>query len=67
MNGYGRILVGGLLSLALLYVTIAASFPSRAAVSQMIEVESPYVQDRNLILHRLDQIEGKIDRLLEQE
>lgn len=58
------VLVGGLLSLMVLLATLGATFPTRASVSEMIQKESPYVQDRSLILHRLEQIEKKLDQLL---
>ena len=58
-------LIGALLSFAVLFVTVAATFPTGSAVSKMISLESPYVRDRSLILYRLEQIEKKLDKLLE--
>jgi hypothetical protein len=60
-------LVGFVFSLLLLIATIGASSPSRAEVSKMILLESPYVQDQKLLLYRLKQIEGKLDELLRTE
>lgn len=61
------VLVGSVLSLLVLLATLGATFPTRVDVSKQISLESPYVKDRSLILYRLEQIEKKLDRLLEQE
>lgn len=47
--------------------TVGANFPTKDAVSKMIAQESPYVKDQSLILHRLEQIERKVDKLLEAD
>lgn len=60
------VLIGALISLSALVATFAATSVSEADVVKMITLESPYVQDRSLILYRLEQIENKLDRLLEQ-
>lgn len=52
-------------SLLVLVATMGATFPTRTAVSKQISLESPYVKDQSLILYRLEQIEKKLDRLLE--
>lgn len=68
MKNYGgRILatlIGVVLSLIVLLATLGATFPTKAEVSRMIQIESPYVKDESLILYRLEQIEEKLDRLL---
>lgn len=58
-------LVGCVLSLLVLVTTMGATFPTKDAVSKMIVQESPYVRDQSLILYRLEQIERKLDKLLE--
>ena len=58
-------LVGGIISLLVLVSTLGATFPTKEAVSKMIVQESPYVRDQSLILYRLEQIEKKLDKLLE--
>lgn len=58
-------LAGCVISLVVLIATLGATFPTKETVSKMIELESPYVKDQSLILYRLEQIEGKLDRLLE--
>lgn len=58
---------GCILSLLVLVAVTGATIPTRKAVSQMIVTESPYVRDRDLILYRLEQIEKKLDLLLDQE
>ena len=59
------VLIGALISFVVLFVTVAATFPTESAVSKMISLESPYVKDRSLILYRLEQIEKKLDKLIE--
>ncbi len=60
-------LVGFVFTLLVLLATMGATFPTKGAVSRMIEVESPYVKDQSLILYRLEQIEKKLDQLLQSE
>jgi hypothetical protein len=58
-------LVGALVSALVLLAAMGATFPTKGEVSRRIEKESPYVADRNLILHRLGEIERKVDKLLD--
>lgn len=58
-------LVGCVFSLLVLIATLGATFPTKEAVSKMIVQEAPYTQDRSLILYRLEQIERKLDKLLQ--
>ena len=60
-------LVGVSLSLLIVLATMGATFPTKTAVSRQIELESPYVKDRSLILHRLGKIETKLDQLLDRD
>ena len=60
------VLVGSLLSLLVLLCTMGAAFQTEGAVSKQIELESPYTKDRSLILYRLEQIEKKLDQLLQE-
>lgn len=66
----GRItatLVGFVASLLILVATMGATFTTEGAVSRQVKLESPYVQDRSLILYRLEQIEKKLDDLLSRQ
>ncbi len=60
-------LAGCLVSLLVLTATMGATFQTEADVSYQIATESPYVKDQSLILYRLEQIEKKLDLLLEAE
>ena len=60
------VLVGSILSLLVLLCTMGAAFQTEEAVSKQIVLESPYTKDRSLILYRLEQIEKKLDRLLQE-
>lgn len=60
------VLVGSVLSLLVLLCTMGAAFQTEEAVSKQIELESPYTKDRSLILYRLEQIEKKLDQLLQE-
>lgn len=60
------VLVGSVLSLLVLLCTMGAAFQTEEAVSKQIVLESPYTKDRSLILFRLEQIEKKLDRLLQE-
>ena len=60
------VLVGSVLSLLVLLCTMGAAFQTEGAVSKQIELESPYTKDRSLILYRLEQIEKKLDQLLQE-
>ena len=60
------VLVGSFLSLLVLLSTMGATFQTEEAVSKQIKLESPYVQDRSLILYRLEQIEKKQDEILKR-
>jgi len=60
------VLVGSILSLLVLLCTMGAAFQTEEAVSKQIKLESPYTKDRSLILFRLEQIEKKLDRLLQE-
>ena len=57
-------LLVGVPSLLVLVATLGATFPTKGAISKMIALESPYVQDQSLILYRLGEIEKKLDLLL---
>jgi len=59
-------MVSGLVSLLILLAVLGATFPTKNAVSNQIKLESPYTKDRSLILYRLEQIEKKLDTLLQQ-
>ena len=54
-------------SLLVLVGMVGANFPTKEVVSQMIAQESPYVQDRKLILYRLDQIKEQLDEVLDNQ
>ena len=58
---------GFVLSAGVLAVTLGAILPTKGMVSAMISLESPYVKDRNLILYRLEQIDKKLNQLLERD
>ena len=58
--------VGGLISSLVLLSTLGATFQTEEAVSKQILLESPYVQDRSLIIYRLEQIEKKQDEILKR-
>ncbi len=60
-------LAGCLVSLLVLTATMGATFQTETDVSLQIATESPYVKDQSLILYRLEQIEKKLDILLEAE
>jgi len=60
------VLVGSVLSLLVLLCTMGAAFQTEEAVSKQIVLESPYTKDRSLILFRLEQIEKKLDQLLQE-
>ena len=60
------VLVGSVLSLLVLLCTMGAAFQTEEAVSKQITLESPYTKDRSLILFRLEQIEKKLDQLLQE-
>ena len=60
-------LAGFVVSLVVLLATMGATFTTEANVSKQVKLESPYVQDRSLILYRLEQIEKKLDDLLSRE
>lgn len=60
------VLVGSILSLLVLLCTMGTAFQTEGAVSKQIELESPYTKDRSLILYRLEQIEKKLDQLLQE-
>jgi len=57
-------LLVGIPSLLVLVATLGATFPTKATVSKMIVLESPYAKDQSLILYRLGEIEKKLDLLL---
>ena len=57
--------VASFISLLILTVTMGATFQTEEDVAHQISTESPYVQDRSLILYRLESIEKKLDRLLQ--
>ena len=59
-------MVSCVLSLLILLAVLGATFPTKSAVSTQIKLESPYVGDRSLILYRLEQIEKKLDMLLQK-
>jgi len=61
------VLGGSTISLLILVATLGATIPTKEIVSRMIAQETPYVQDRSLILYRLKQIEKKLDKLLESD
>jgi hypothetical protein len=60
-------LVGCVVSLLVLAATMGAAFQTEDAVSKQIATESPYVKDQSLILYRLEQIEKKVDLLLQEK
>jgi hypothetical protein len=57
-------LAGCIVSLLVLLATMGATFATPDDVSKQISLESPYVQDRTLVLYRLEQIEKKQDEIL---
>jgi hypothetical protein len=59
--------LGAIISLVSMAAVLGATFPTKAEVSHKIATESPYVQDRKLILYRLDEIQDSLDTLLERE
>lgn len=61
------VLAASLVSLLVLTATMGATFQTEEGVSRQIEVESPYVKDRNLILHRLGEIEKKLDSIIKYQ
>lgn len=56
-NGLGKILVAAMVSIlgtiSIGYMTLANKHVTRAEASEMIQKESPYIKDKNLILHEL--------------
>ncbi len=56
-----------LLGCVISLLALGATAVSKDEVSSQISLESPYVQDRSLLLYRLKQIEIKLDRLLALE
>lgn len=56
--------IGTICTLLLMYVTVVSSYVTRADVSRMIEVESPYVQDAKWIKEKLGTMDTKLDTLL---
>jgi len=57
LNGVGKILIGGVVSLLVAgiatHMAVATKHVTRSEASVMIEKESPYVKDRNLIINEL--------------
>ena len=75
-NGLGKLIIAALLSIggtvAVGYMTLANKHITRSEASVMIQKESPYNADKNLILHELEALgEGQrtmsdtMQRLLE--
>ncbi len=60
-------LVGVVATLLVMYVVVVGTYVTRADVSRMIEVESPYVQDAKWIKEKLDTMDKKLDELLNQK
>ena len=59
-------LIASMISLVVLLAVVGATVPTESAVSKQIKLESPYTGDRSLILYRLEQIEKKLDMLLQK-
>jgi hypothetical protein len=59
-------MIGCVVSLLILLASMGAVFTTDGAVSKQIALESPYTKDRSLILYRLEQIEKKLDTLLQK-
>lgn len=57
-------LVGAVLTFAVMYLAVVGTYVTRADVSRMIEVESPYVQDAKWIREKLGNMDKKLDTLL---
>lgn len=65
--------IGGLLTFGAMYVAVVGRYVSRTEVSQMIQVESPYIRDAKWIGEKLsglssqmDSMNGKLDTLLDR-
>lgn len=57
--------VATVVTLLVMYVTVVGTYVTRADVSRMIEVESPYVQDAKWIKEKLGAMDKKLDTLLQ--
>lgn len=64
LRGSDKVMLGLIGTLIVTYVIAVGTFVSRADVSRMIEVESPYVQDAKWIKDKLDTMDKKLDTLL---
>ncbi len=65
--------MGGLVTFGAMYAAVVGRYVSRTEVSQMIRVESPYVQDAKWIetvlsdlSNQMDSINEKLDTLLDR-
>jgi len=67
MNGATKIaitaLASALASGSAVWATTIGRGATRADVSRMIQIESPYVQDRNMLRVRLDSIDSRLERI----
>ncbi len=62
-----KTLAGSLVGLLIMYVVVVGTYVTRADVSRMIEVESPYVQDAKWIKEKLAAMDKKLDEILSKE
>ncbi len=67
LSGVNKVLLGAIVTIAVLYVTAAGTYVTRADVSRMIEVESPYVQDKKWLRTQLETMDKKLDKILSKE
>lgn len=58
--------VGGLITCGVMYVAVVGRYVNRVEVSQMIQVESPYIRDAKWIERELSSLSGKMDSVNEK-